>query len=72
ESVQLADAPAWMDGPLRELLKREVALEVADDPLDRGSLRRAVEALDAQPWVASVTQVRPSTPGHRRVAPTRP
>lgn len=58
ETVQLDDAPQWMDATMREHLTRAVALEVGADPLDRRGLASAVQRLASEPWVAQVHQVR--------------
>lgn len=57
-SVQLTNAPAWMDEPLQQHLKRRVAHSVTDNPLDSRGLHDAVGVLDEEPWVSAVTQVR--------------
>ena len=67
-SVQLVDAPSWMDEPLRQHLQRRVAHSVTDNPLDRRGLHDAVSVLDEEPWVASVTQVRRGPRGQVKVA----
>lgn len=70
ESVQLIDAPAWVDEPLQQLLKRRVAHSVTDNPLDGRGLHDAVSTLDSEPWIAQVTQVRRGPHGQIKVAAT--
>ncbi|MEM8737774.1 MAG: hypothetical protein AAGG38_04760 [Planctomycetota bacterium] len=57
-SVELVDAPAWMDTGLADRLRRKVAHSVNENPLDGRGLRDAAVMLDEDPWVARVAQVR--------------
>ena len=70
DSVELADAPAWVDGMLSERLREMVAFDVGADPLDGSGLARAAARLRADPWVASVEQVRRAPDGVVRVTAT--
>ncbi|MEM7625054.1 MAG: hypothetical protein AAF333_05445 [Planctomycetota bacterium] len=67
ESVELLDAPTWVDEPLKQHLQRRVAHSVTDNPLDRRGLHDAVTILDEEPWVAAVTQVRRGPNGRVKV-----
>ena len=67
DSVELVDAPAWMDALLSERLREMVAFDVGSDPLDGRGLSRAAERLRDDPWVASVEQVRRAPDGVVRV-----
>lgn len=55
--VELTDAPAWLGERRLAALRDAVAGAIAADPLDQASLRRAVEALAANPWVEQVHRV---------------
>ena len=67
DSVELVDAPQWMDELLSERLREMVAFDVGADPLDGTGLKRAAERLGDDPWVASVDQVRRAPDGLVRV-----
>lgn len=61
ESVELVDAPAWMDASLRDELQMRVAYSVNENPLDGRGLRDAAATLNQDnecPWVAEVRQIR--------------
>ena len=67
DHIQLADQPAWMSDGLSEDLRTMVAFELTADPLDAAGLQRAVLALRASPWVASVDRVERLPGGAARV-----
>lgn len=61
ESVELVDAPTWMNASLRDELRTKVAHSVNANPLDARGLRDAAAMLNDDndcPWVAAVHQVR--------------
>ncbi len=57
QSVELMDAPAWMSPLLGEQLRKQVASELAANPMDIKSLNRAVASLQANPWVEQVHRI---------------
>lgn len=68
DTIELTDAPSWMDTPMRERLREMVAHQLSNNPFDRAGLADAVRALDEDPWVAAVTQVRRGPHGKVEVA----
>ncbi len=66
-SVDLADAPSWMNPILLDQLRRTVANQVGHDPLDNDSLQRAALVLAANPWIEWVSRVQRTHTGVVRV-----
>ena len=57
-SVQLIDAPEWLEPAVRQRLQVLTAKPIGSDPLQRDGLLEAARSLKADPWIAEVNQVR--------------
>ena len=58
DQVHLVNAPPWMDHLTHEELRRTVALQIRGRSYSSANLRRAVAALNGNPWVADVDRIR--------------
>ncbi len=63
EHVELADAPVWMGRGVQEQVRLTAASRISPDPMNGRSLRIAVMALEQDPWVERVRQVRRQADG---------
>lgn len=63
--VRLGEVPQWVEPELETMLARTAARSIGPDPLQRGDLVTAREALLSTGWFTSVDQVR--RVGHRTV-----
>ena len=59
--MQLANLPPWLNATLQNQIRQTVVDQLAVDPLDRSSLDKARQALEANPWIQSIERIERTT-----------